>query len=74
MTYDPLTAARPPIPEEMRSQLRTSKEACAQLRIALATLNSWKQQGIGPESIKLGGRRFYPQDGIDAFIAKHRSA
>jgi hypothetical protein len=35
----------------------------------VATLAKWQTQRKGPRSIKVGGRRFYFQQDLDAYIA-----
>jgi excisionase family DNA binding protein len=54
-------------------QLLTPQQAARYLNVALRTLQSWRQRGIGPPSIKLpSGVRRYRKDDLDRWIAEHR--
>lgn len=46
----------------------TRQEAAAYLGLAASTLADWHRKGIGPASVKVGGRRFYRVSALDAFI------
>lgn len=59
--------------EEVRVRVmpdgRMSREdAAAYLGMKPKTLAMWELQGKGPRSVKVGGRRFYFKDDLDAFI------
>lgn len=43
-------------------------DAARYLGHATKTLAMWELEGKGPPSIKVGGRRFYFKDALDAFI------
>lgn len=47
----------------------TRKEAASYLGLAVSTLADWHRKGLGPASVKVGGRRFYRADALRAFIA-----
>lgn len=51
----------------------TRQEAAHYLGLAVSTLADWHRKGIGPESVKVGGRRFYRVDTLNAFIKKGNS-
>lgn len=46
----------------------TRAEAAQYLGMAQSTLADWHRRGIGPESVKVGGRRFYRLSALKAFI------
>ena len=46
----------------------TRRDAARYLGNAEKTLAMWELQGKGPPSLKVGGRRFYFKDDLDAFI------
>ena len=46
----------------------TRRDAARYLGIAEKTLAMWALEGKGPKSILVGGRRFYFQSTLDAFI------
>lgn len=48
----------------------TRAEAAQYLGMAQSTLADWHRRGIGPESVKVGGRRFYRLSALQAFIGK----
>jgi len=50
------------------------RDASKYLGVAEKTLAMWALTGKGPSSIKVGGRRFYFQDTLDAFIAGETAA
>lgn len=45
------------------------RDAARYLGLAEKTLATWETQGKGPRSVKIGGRRFYFVDVLDAFIS-----
>lgn len=49
----------------------TRAEAAQYLGMAQSTLADWHRRGIGPESVKVGGRRFYRLSALQAFINGH---
>jgi predicted DNA-binding transcriptional regulator AlpA len=44
------------------------------LRLAVATLNQKRSNGTGPTFVKLGGRVFYKQADLDAWIDQNSVA
>lgn len=48
----------------------TRVEAAEYLGLAPSTLADWQRRGLGPASVKVGGRRFYRTKALDAFIAE----
>lgn len=46
----------------------TRKEAASYLGLAVSTLADWHRKGLGPASVKVGGRRFYRVDVLNAYI------
>jgi hypothetical protein len=46
----------------------TRRDAAKYLGYSEKTLAMWKLYGRGPKSVKVGGRRFYFRDDLDAFI------
>lgn len=48
----------------------TRKEAAIYLGLAVSTLADWHRKGLGPESVKVGGRRFYRISALNTFIDK----
>ena len=54
---------------------RLSREDAAKyLGLRPKTLAMWELAGRGPRSVKVGGRRFYYQHVLDAFIAGEEAA
>lgn len=47
----------------------TREDAARYLGMKPKTLAMWALQGKGPPSVRVGGRRFYFKDALDAFIA-----
>ncbi len=47
----------------------TRKEAAKYLGVAVKTLAMYELEKKGPESIRVGGRRFYFKNVLDAYIA-----
>ena len=46
----------------------TRRDSAAYLGVAEKTMAMWGVDGKGPPSVKVGGRRFYFKDALDAFI------
>jgi len=46
----------------------TRKEAASYLGLAVSTLADWHRRGLGPASVKVGGRRFYRVDALNTYI------
>ena len=46
----------------------TRENAARYLGMQPKTLAMWQLEGKGPSSVKVGGRRFYFKDALDAFI------
>ncbi len=46
----------------------TREDAARYLGLKPKTLAMWELNGKGPKSVKVGGRRFYFKDDLDAFI------
>jgi hypothetical protein len=49
-------------------QLLTEQEAGPQLRRTAQAMRDWRFRGGGPRYVKLGGRIYYRQSAITAFI------
>ena len=46
----------------------TREDAARYLGLKPKTLAMWELNGKGPKSVKVGGRRFYFKDVLDAFV------
>ena len=46
----------------------TRDDAATYLGVKSKTLAMWQMNGKGPRSVLVGGRRFYYNDSLDAFI------
>lgn len=46
----------------------TRADAATYLGLKPKTLAMWQLAGKGPRSVKVGGRRFYFKDALDAFV------
>ena len=46
----------------------TRRDAATYLGVAAKTLAMWALDGKGPQSVKVGGRRFYFKKSLDSFI------
>lgn len=49
-------------------QLLTAHETAERLRVKVATLGTWRYQGVGPPYVKPKGRALYPADELEAWI------
>jgi DNA-binding transcriptional MerR regulator len=59
------------MPED-HDRLLTQREAADYLHLSIRTLQRWREQGIGPESIVLpNGYRRYRLSVLDAWLARH---
>lgn len=47
----------------------TTRDAAKQLGVAEDTLKKWRLKGTGPGFIKIGGRIYYTQEQVNAYIA-----
>lgn len=52
----------------------TRRDAAAYLGHAEKTLAMWELSKKGPPSVKVGGRRFYFKDDLDAFVRAGQAA
>jgi Helix-turn-helix domain len=48
--------------------LKNSHEAAAELRVAKGTLDNWRVRGDGPTFVRIGGKVFYRDQDLQAFI------
>lgn len=55
-------------------KLLTVAEVAELCRTTENTVRYWEYQGTGPESIKVGRRRLFPEDSVDAWLNKDRNA
>lgn len=46
----------------------TRQDAATYLGLAVSTLADWHRKGLGPASVKVGGRRFYRVDALNTYI------
>ncbi len=49
-------------------KLLTVAEVAEICRTTENTVRYWEYQGTGPESIKIGRRRLFPEDSVNAFL------
>lgn len=49
----------------------TRAEAAQYLGMSQSTLADWHRRGIGPDSVKVGGRRFYRLSSLNKFINRN---
>ncbi|WP_084039280.1 AlpA family transcriptional regulator [Demequina sp. NBRC 110053] len=52
----------------------TTEEVAEYLRTSVDTVRYWHHRGTGPASVKLGRRRLYAIEDVEAWIAKQREA
>ena len=52
----------------------TRKDAARYLGNKPKTLAMWELNGTGPRSVKVGGRRFYFKDVLDAYIRGEKAS
>lgn len=52
----------------------TTREAADQLRVSQDTMRRWRREGGGPEYLKIGGRYYYEQADLDAYIKASKVA
>jgi len=52
----------------MRSDWLSVYEAAERLGVSRVTMESWRKGGTGPRYLKIGGRFWYEQSDLDAFI------
>lgn len=55
---------------EGRDGRLTRAEAAAYLGVSSSTLADWHRRGLGPASVKIGGKRFYRVGALTKFIGK----
>ena len=46
----------------------TTRETADQIGVSQDTMRRWRREGGGPEYLKIGGRYYYEQSAIDAYI------
>jgi hypothetical protein len=56
----------------MTNNLLTVSDAAEYVRLAEATLNQKRSNGMGPIFCRLGGRIFYRKDDLDSWISERR--
>jgi hypothetical protein len=54
---------------QLRAQLLTPKQTAQALGRSMRSLERWRDEGIGPESIKFGGRYNYLREDVIAFLS-----
>lgn len=59
-------------PKPLRRYL-TTEELADELRTSVETVHYWNKTGKGVPSFKVGRRRLYAREDVDAFIAQARS-
>ena len=74
-----LTETKLPVIEQVRVRIlpdgrMTRKDAAKYLGRAEKTLAMWEMEAKGPQSVLVGGRRFYFKNVLDAFIQGHVAA
>ena len=52
----------------------TTEEVAELLRTSAETVRYWHHIGKGPKSFKLGRRRLYAAEDVEAFVSRARSA
>jgi excisionase family DNA binding protein len=58
---------------DQEAGLLTPRQAAQYLNVALRTLQSWQERGIGPPSIKFpSGARRYRRSDLDRWIEEHQ--
>jgi len=56
------------------TDLMRTEEVSQDYRIPVPTLRYWAQRGEGPSSFKLGRRRMYRREDVEAWIEAARTA
>lgn len=46
----------------------TAKEVADRLGVPLPTVHGWRLRGTGPRYYRIGGRIFYREDDVDAWV------
>lgn len=57
-------------PGPLLQRYLTTEEVAERYRTSINTVNYWHKQGTGPRSVKIGRRRLYPIDALEAFEAE----
>jgi excisionase family DNA binding protein len=57
----------------MTTELLTSDELSAELKIPKGTLNNWASQGLGPAFVKVGRHRRYRREDVEAWLTANRT-
>lgn len=52
----------------------TRQELLAELKIDRRTLYTWERLQMGPPFVRIGGRKFYPVDGFQEWLAARTSS
>lgn len=58
----------------MNDNLLTVEEVADELRVPAGTFRSWRAQGRGPRSFKIGRRVVYRRADIEAWLVKQEQA
>lgn len=48
----------------------TAGEVCDFLRISRKTLTNWRQRGIGPRALKIGGQLRFSDEDLNEFLSE----
>jgi excisionase family DNA binding protein len=65
---------KPAASEQNSGPLMSLPEAAAYLDMTVPTLYNWRHRGIGPASLRIGGRVKYRQTDLDDWIAAQAEA
>lgn len=55
------------------SNLLGTPEVAELLNVSQSTIRYWVVQGVGPKSFKIGRRRVWALDDVEAFISEQRA-
>ncbi|WP_336922380.1 helix-turn-helix transcriptional regulator [Aquipuribacter sp. SD81] len=55
-------------------EIMTTPEVAEHLRIPEATLHYWVHRGVAPPSVRLGKRRLYRREAVDAWLIERERA
>jgi predicted site-specific integrase-resolvase len=50
--------------------LKNTQEAATDLRVSAGTLHNWRVSGKGPTFVRIGGKVYYRDQDLQAFIEK----
>ena len=55
------------VPGQSSYLFLTTEEVAARYRVSIRTVEGWNYRGVGPASVRIGGRRLFPIHSLAQF-------